>query len=334
MPFAPIRRTRRVLVLLASAVMALVAVDAMAEESATAEAASSPAHLAPADPASTPAAADDGVAPEEVDRQAGFTAPPVRARRAVRVRRPAGPDPWRTRSNVSLTGASSTSVDARMPLGAIGERHRGAGSSGAMQIDMHGRVMGFHLGLAGTHLERKDRVAVQGISPRQESALSTAEARASVSFAFWRSSGVLVAAGPAIEGRLTTVGGVSDLRASAGSWQSVIAGGDLRARVFVGRHLYVAASTFAGVRPIAGGWQAVKLDPAAMIADGGDSAMTSSALRDARVFAGTAALGLRPAEPLAISAGVTVRHTSYRFADGTSGSERGLRPFVGLDLFY
>lgn len=274
--------------------------------------------------------ADEAV---EVDTQAGRDPiAPARIRR--RAPPPRGPDPWKTRTNVSFTGASAATTDTRMPLGALGDRHRGEGSSGVLGFDAHGRWMGFHFTLGGTRLERDRALAVEGVGAAEERAVTTVDSRASLTVVLWRTRGVFVAAGPSLEGRLSTVGSIAQARASAGSWQTVVGGGDLRTRIFFGRHVYASANVFAGFVPVAGGWQALDVDAARILAGDDRRPVTSSSLDKATVFGGTAAFGLRPFEPLAISAGVSLREARYRFADGTRGSEHGLRPFLGLDLFY
>lgn len=201
-----------------------------------------------------------------------------------------------------------------MPFMPANEATANAASLG---IDLYGRRVGFHLMLGGSMTENAQSEDIA--DPRLR--YSGGEARLAMTATLWNSHGIFVGVGPGVEARAT---GIADSQGqSIAAWETVVAGGDVHGRVFLGRHVIVSGSAFAGVMPIAGEWQSSDtVDPA------GAGSM------EALVFASTLAASLRPAEWIAVNGGVAMRNATHTFEDGTTGTESTLRPFVGLELLY
>lgn len=238
-------------------------------------------------------------------------------------------DPWSTRGTVSaLAGVSS--VQASIPVAAMETEYAGESRMAGLAIDLHGRRLGFHLDLAASATEQVN-APVDGATGTR---LTHAEGALGLGATLVSSRGVYLSAGPALEARATAVGDFSQGNEAVASWQSVVAGGDVRARVFAGAHVYVTASAFAGAIPLHGGWQSVD----AASATSTDGPVASARLEDALVFSGHVAAAVRPAEWVAFSAGVGARHATYGYRDDAGlrgeGTERSVRPYVALELLY
>ena len=237
-------------------------------------------------------------------------------------RRAAAHDPWFTRATVSAQGGKST-LAAEIPVTGMNSRYEGAHQAGGLAIDLYGRRLGFNLAFAGG-ASRDATAPIDGVGGTR---ITTGEASASFTGVLWNSPGVFLAVGPSIEGRATAIGHFEEGNEAVASWQTVIAGGDARARVFAGPHVFFTGHVFAGALPVSGAWQSV--DAAAA----GGEVVSTGELTDAFVLSGSASVSFRPAEWVAVSGGVAARTATYTFEDRT-GSENTIRPYLALELLY
>src|SRR5262249_14675286 len=133
-------------------------------------------------------------------------------------------DPWFTRASVRMIGARSNTT-AVMPFG----NFSGTTDGGGIAIDLYGRRLGFDLALSGgADAQSKNAQASSQTQSSQQHAMS-GEATLGMTASLWNSHGVSIGAGPGLEARASV--GAGD---SIASWQTVVAGADVRARVFVG----------------------------------------------------------------------------------------------------
>lgn len=233
-------------------------------------------------------------------------------------------DPWFTRGTVAANGgvvAWSTTMAAPggEPIPATG-----SASAAGISVDLHGRRLAFALGLSGS---ATDDVA----SPIEGAAgtparFTAGEARAAFDATILNARGIYVAAGAGIEARASAYGSFDQGNELVTSWQTVVAGADLRARVFAGPRVYFAGSLFAGAVPVALRWQ--RVDAA------GTDPLSAGSLEDPFVLAASAGVGVRPVEWLALAGGVVARDASYRLDDGSEAREQCIRPYVGIELLY
>ena len=248
---------------------------------------------------------------------------------AVGASRVAVADPWSTRATVTAAAGVST-VNTSIPVAALENDYAGEARMAGLAIDLHGRRLGFHLALAGSATEQVDAP----IESAEGSRLTHVEGALGLGATVVNARGIYLSAGPALEARATAVGHFEQGDEAVASWETVVAGGDVRARIFAGPRVYFTGSAFAGVAPLYGGWQSVDAATAATSAD----PVGSARLTESTVFAGHLAAAVRPAEWVAFSAGVGVRHAAYTFTDdaGTEsrGEERGVRPYLALELLY
>ncbi len=221
-------------------------------------------------------------------------------------------DPWETRAAVRVSAS-----DARWAVDGAEET---AVRGGSLDVDLYGRRLGFHLGLAGGASE----MAELGTDAVR---YTYGEARVGLTAAV-NARGVFVGVGPALEARASALAVTSEGADSLTSWQSAVAGGELRARAFAGRRVFVTASAFAGLAPLAGEWQAVNATTEA-----GVDPFGSGRVEMKRVLDGSLAASLRAAEWIAVSGGVSVREASFAI-EGEERRERTVKPFAGVELLF
>lgn len=254
---------------------------------------------------------------------------PERSADVLAARRVVVADPWSTRASVSAVAGVST-MNASIPVSVLESEYEGQARMAGLAIDLHGRRLGFHLDLAASATEQVN-APVDGATGTR---LTHAEGALGLGATIVNGRGLYVSAGPGVEARATAVGDFEQGNEAVASWQSVIAGGEVRARVFAGPRVYVTASAFAGVLPVYGGWQSV--DAAAATSSTGP--VGSARLEESLVLAGHVAAAVRPAEWVAFSAGVGARDARYTFVDAggasSEGAERTVRPYVALELLY
>lgn len=233
----------------------------------------------------------------------------------------------RTRSTDPALPPATMSVQAgeanwrsTMPIASELREARGDARSIALALDLYGKRAGFHIALSGAAGEN------HGVSAAQagNSQLTASEVRAALTGVLMGSRGVFVAIGPGLEGRSTSIGLTEAGNESATRWQTVVAGADLRTRVFAGERIYFTGSAFVGAAPVAGGWESTQ----------GPKTVGSGSLSKSLVFAGNVSASLRPTEWIALSAGVAARAADYRFMNGATGRERAVRPYLGIELLY
>lgn len=254
---------------------------------------------------------------EELPGEVSEVAEAAPPRSPSRERRTRVADPLSTRGAVSVVGGVTGWSASALPFLDEEATASAEANAGSLSVDLYGRRVGFHLGLGGSMSESAQSEEIS--DPRLR--YTSGEARLAFTGTLWNSYGVFVGVGPGVEARAT---GIADAEGSRmASWESVVAGGDLRARFFVGRHVIVSGSAFAGVMPLAGEWQAL---------DSTDGATAGQ--MDSLVFAGNVAASLRPAEWIALHGGVAMREATHRVETGEIGGESTLRPYVGLELLY
>ncbi len=249
-----------------------------------------------------------------------ITAPPTLPRRA-RVA-----DPWFTRGSVTMAGGL-TAWDAVMPVPGMAEKVNASAPTGGFDVDLYGRQIAFHLSFAGL-ASNQASAPVEGID---NASLTSGEVRANLSAALWNSHGVFVGAGPGIEGRITTIGTLETGDEAFSSWQTVVAGADVRMRVFLGPRLFLTGTVFYGLMPLQGSWQTVNAAPPS--GDQSDWLQEGSITKSA-VLSTSIGASLRPAEWIALHGGVAIRSATHELDVGETGKESGLRPFLGLELLY
>lgn len=236
------------------------------------------------------------------------------------------------RMTVSMQAAANTFA-ATMPTGSGSIAGRNDG--GILGIDVYGRYVGFDLQLTGNEGSLAPTPALPTASA------ATGGASAAITGVLWNSYGVFLGAGPAVEAR-ATVSGVLDQSASpsnassATSWQTVVGGAALHARVFAGHYVYFTGHAFYGAVPLSGTWQQASASSVMAFSTGSSTGPTTvGTLTNPSVFSGSLAASLRPLNFMAITGGLNARQANFTTSSGGPRMiERSSTPFVGLELMY
>ncbi|HVO31863.1 MAG TPA: hypothetical protein VMV18_14050 [bacterium] len=131
--------------------------------------------------------------------------------------------------------------------------------------------------------------------------------------------GASFAAGLAAEVSANAIGSIAQGDEYLSSWQTVVAGAQVRARVPLSSRFTFLADGFAGASPVAGRFDAV---------DTASRHNASGAFAAGGVVSGAAAISLRTGDRFALSAGLAGRGAQIALARGGSLFEHELTPYV------
>jgi hypothetical protein len=246
-------------------------------------------------------------------------------------------DPLGTRGTVTANGRYTLwSVD--VPIPGNPRLMQGAAIGGYMSTDLYGRRLGFDLGY---RVLTTNAVNAGGRDLSENSSYTAIEVQPDFNYALINSTPFFLSAGIGANARINVMNLDETFARSLGSWTTIAAGPNVRARLFLGPNFYATGSLFVGLVKVAGLWTAAGINastvpPQAFYEKGG--------LEGIFVINGMASFAWRPLEWFAVSAGFGYRESSFTVvtaedASGNTrelgaGTESDLQPFAGVEFLY
>lgn len=227
-----------------------------------------------------------------------------------------------TRGSLAI-GLGSAGFSSAVPIGSTAGAYRGRAGETSLTGELYGQRFGFNLDASanmGTSPETKE-----GVIPRSK--VSSFAARGSGGTMLFASESVTFSAGLALEMRANAIGSLDDGNQFLTQWQTAVAGADVHGRVFVTQRIYLGASAFAGLVPIAGRWES--MDVAAKNGKPG-----SGNLSNASVFAAAATASYRAKDRLAITAGIAARDGEFHLRGNSRLHEQTVKPYLAIEVLY
>ncbi|WP_309895943.1 hypothetical protein [Archangium sp.] len=246
-------------------------------------------------------------------------------------------DPLGTRGTVTAN-ARYTLWSVEVPIPGNPRLMQGSAIGGSMSTDLYGRRLGFDLGY---RVLSTNAVNADGRALSEDSSYTAIELQSDFNYVLFNSTPVFLSAGIGANARINVMNLDEPFARSLGSWTTIAAGPNVRARFFLGPNFYVTGSAFVGFVKVAGLWTAAGINastvpPQAFYEKGG--------LEGLFVINGAASLAWRPFEWFALSAGFGYRKSSFQVvteADASgntrelgAANENDLQPFAGVEFLY
>lgn len=246
-------------------------------------------------------------------------------------------DPLGTRGTVTAN-ARYTLWSVEVPIPGNPRLMQGSAIGGFLSTDLYGRRLGFDLGY---RMLSTNAVNADGRALSEDSSYTAIELQSDFNYVFVNSTPVFLSAGIGANARINVMNLDEPFARSLGSWSTVAAGPNVRARFFLGPNFYVTGSAFVGFVKVAGLWTAAGINastvpPQAFYEKGG--------LEGLFVINGAASLAWRPFEWFALSAGFGYRKSTFQVvteADASgntrelgAANESDLQPFAGVEFLY
>jgi hypothetical protein len=246
-------------------------------------------------------------------------------------------DPLGTRGTVTVNGRY-TLWSVEVPIPGNPTLMQGSAIGGYMSTDLYGRRLGFDLGY---RVLSTNGVNADGRDLSERSSYTAIELQPDFNYVLINSTPLFLSAGLGANARINVMNMDETFARSLGSWTTISAGPNVRARLFLGPNFYATGSVFVGLLKVAGLWTAAGINvstvpPQAFYEKGG--------LDGLFIINGAASVAWRPFEWFAVSAGFGYRKSSFTVvteADSNgntrelgSGNESDLQPFAGVELLY
>jgi hypothetical protein len=246
-------------------------------------------------------------------------------------------DPLGTRGTVTIHGRY-TLWSVEVPIPGNPRQMQGSAIGGSMSTDLYGRRLGFDLGY---RVLSTNAVQADGRALTESSSYTAFEVQPDFNYVFLNTTPVFLSAGIGANARVNVMNLEESFARSLGSWTTIAAGPNVRARFFLGPNFYVTGSVFVGLLKVAGLWTAAGINattvpPQAFYENGGLEGMF--------ILNGSASFAWRPFEWFAVSAGFGYRKSNFTVvtepdSNGNTreigpGTENDIQPFAGVEFLY